>query len=82
MAKPNVDLAVIPADVRRERYPPEGFWICGEEEASVELIGAAVTITQHRDIALYEQAFAELDGLAVSGPSARKLIASAIAALG
>jgi hypothetical protein len=48
----------------------------------VELTSAYLTIKEPREIALYEQAFADYSALAVYGAGVRKLIASAVDALG
>jgi hypothetical protein len=48
----------------------------------VELLSAQVTVTAPSEITLYVRAFERLAGMAVYGPQARALIASAIDALG
>jgi len=45
------------------------------------LLGARVTVTQPREIAVYAKAFTTLAGMAVYGPAAHQLITSALAAL-
>ncbi|NUP46334.1 MAG: helix-turn-helix transcriptional regulator [Catenulispora sp.] len=82
LAVPNIRLGIIPSSARRERQPTEGFWIYDTAQVSVELVGAYLTVTQPREVSLYEQAFAELSALAVYGASARNLIARAVQALG
>jgi len=81
MSAPNITVGIIPMGVVRERQPTEGFWIYDRAQVSVELVGAYLTVTQPREIALYEQAFEELSALAVYGPQARALIAAAVDAL-
>jgi hypothetical protein len=61
--------------------PSEGFWIYDSAQAAAELTSGFLTVTQPREIALYEQSFAELSAMAVYGTGARRLIASAIEAL-
>jgi hypothetical protein len=77
---PNVSFGVFPADVPRTMEPSEGFWIYNSAQASVELTSGFLTVTQPREVALYEQSFAELSSIAVYGTSARRLIAAAIEA--
>lgn len=79
--RPNVSLGIIPQTARRKRSPGESFWIHDTAQASVELTGAYLTIKEPREIARYEQAFADYSALAVYGAGARKLIASAVDAL-
>ena len=80
-ALPNVRVGVIPDGLTRERYAPETFYVYGAEQVAVELVGAYLTITRPKEIALYEQAFKELAELAVFGPGIRRLIAQALEAL-
>ncbi|MGW2407231.1 helix-turn-helix domain-containing protein [Streptomyces sp. NPDC001739] len=53
-----------------------------DKQVSAELVSAGLTVTQPREIAEYAKTFSELAGIAVHGASARKLITSAIDALG
>ncbi|GAA2873065.1 helix-turn-helix transcriptional regulator [Streptosporangium fragile] len=76
----NISLGIIP--IRdRAMWPTNGFWIFDEERVLVETLSAELTVTQPHEIALYAKAFAQFAELAVYGPAARTLIASAIAAL-
>ncbi len=63
-------------------WPVEGFWIFDEERVLVELVTAEITVTQPREITQYERTFSALAELAVYGVSARRLITTAIDALG
>lgn len=81
LALPNVSFGVIPASASRTMEPPEGFWIYDSAQAAAELTSGFLTVTQPREIALYEQSFAELSDMAVYGTGARRLIATAIEAL-
>lgn len=81
-ARPNVRLGIIPWTMRRGQPPAEMFFLHDATEVAVELVGAYLTITQPKEIALYEKAFDELSQLAVFGPGIRKLIAAAVDALG
>ena len=48
----------------------------------MELVSAEVTVTQPREILLYERTFAELGKIAVYGAQARQLVTSAVDSLG
>jgi hypothetical protein len=80
--RPDIVIGVIPNGTLRQRPSVEGFWLYDDAQVSVELVGAYLTVTQPNEIALYEQAFTELAGLAVYRGDARKLIATAVATLG
>jgi hypothetical protein len=80
--KPTISIGVIPFTADRSlQWPTENFWIFNEQEVSVELVSAWITITQPREITLYAQTFSCMAELAVYGAEARKLIADALAAL-
>lgn len=81
-AMPNVRVGVIPDGIARERYAPETFYLYGTEQVGVELVGAYLTVTQPKEVALYETAFEELCTLAAFGAGVRAPIARAIEALG
>lgn len=80
-AMPNVRVGVIPDAVARERYAPETFYLYDAEQVGVELVGAYLTVTQPKEVALYETAFEELCALAAFGAGIRAPIARAIEAL-
>ncbi|MFC1437707.1 helix-turn-helix transcriptional regulator [Streptacidiphilus sp. N1-10] len=77
-----VSLGIIPAAADRTMWPTEGFWIFDDERVLVELVSAEITVTQPREILLYQRTFAELAQIAVYGAPARQLITAAIDALG
>ncbi|MFI9326402.1 helix-turn-helix domain-containing protein [Kitasatospora sp. NPDC052868] len=80
---PSVSLGIIPfGTARGGGWPVESFTVFDDAQVNVELVSAHLTITQPREIDEYAQAFAELSGIAVYGPSARQLITSAIDSLG
>ncbi|MFJ9853404.1 helix-turn-helix domain-containing protein [Streptomyces sp. NPDC101150] len=82
-AIPAVSLGVIPmGTVRGDAWPTESFAIYDEAQVSVELVSANLTVKQPREIAEYAKTFSELARIAVYGVPARKVIASAIDALG
>jgi hypothetical protein len=80
-ARPNVCLGIIPWTMRRAQPPAEMFFLHDDTEVAVELVGAYLTITQPKEIALYEKAFDELSALAIFGPGVRKPIAQALETL-
>ncbi|MEU1626610.1 helix-turn-helix transcriptional regulator [Streptomyces sp. NPDC020096] len=82
MSLPRVSLGIIPFTAERRMWPVETFSIFDEDQVSMELLSAAVTVTTPSEISLYTKAFAELQQLAVYGSQARALITGAIDALG
>ncbi len=82
MALPRVSLGIIPFTAKRHMWPVETFGIYDSELAGVELVSAQVTVTAPNELALYSQAFTELQRLAVYGAKARALVTAAIDALG
>jgi transcriptional regulator with XRE-family HTH domain len=80
---PSMSLGVIPLDAdRSSMWPVESFFLFDSVQVNVELASGFLTITQPREIAMYENGFAELAKTAVYGKHARALIATAIAAVG
>ncbi|MFJ2215129.1 helix-turn-helix domain-containing protein [Streptomyces sp. NPDC101062] len=81
-ALPSVSLGVIPMSTpQRPLWVQETFSVFDDTLVAVELLSAKVNITQPSEIALYLQAFEQLQGLAVYGAQARALIVRAIEAL-
>ncbi|WP_250213313.1 DUF5753 domain-containing protein [Acrocarpospora catenulata] len=78
MRRPNVSLGVVPTQGRRVQKPAENFHLYDEVQVFIELLTAAVTITQPREIALYVQLFEDLAADAVYGRKARALINAAM----
>lgn len=76
-----VSLAIIPSTAARHTTPTAGFWIFDDDMAQVETVSAEVTITQHREIALYAKKFELLHRSAITGSPARNLITRAISSL-
>jgi transcriptional regulator with XRE-family HTH domain len=77
-----LSLGIVPFGAVRSAYrPTETFSIYGDQMVVVELVGAAVNITQPREISLYVKAFNDLAAVAVHGEAARVLIANALDAL-
>lgn len=81
MDQPNLSLGIIPLSESRAQKPAETFSLYDEARVFIELVSAAVTITQPREIGLYVRCFNDLASAAVYGDKARKLITSAISAL-
>ncbi|MCF2531768.1 helix-turn-helix domain-containing protein [Yinghuangia soli] len=80
---PSVSLGIIPAAADRSAlWPTETFFMFDSEQVAVELVSAHLTVTQPREIRMYEDVFAALAELAVYGADARALITAAITALG
>jgi transcriptional regulator with XRE-family HTH domain len=80
---PWVSVGVIPFTVtERPIWVVEGFVMFDGARVDAELLSARVTVTQPREIAIYDRAFSALSAMAVHGHEARSLITSAIAALG
>lgn len=75
---PRVRFGIVPATARY-RVPISNFIMFDERMVMVENVSAEVTITQPREIALYQRAFDSLASQAVTGRAARDLISAAIA---
>ncbi|MFT2019700.1 helix-turn-helix domain-containing protein [Streptomyces sp. 796.1] len=82
MSLPSVSLGVIPVKGQRPIWPVETFNVYDDEQVTVELLTAKVTVTAPSEVRDYLKTFAELQRQAVYGRQARSLIASAIQALG
>ncbi|MEV7934842.1 helix-turn-helix transcriptional regulator [Kitasatospora sp. NPDC088264] len=82
MSLPAVSLGVIPLNADRDIWPLETFSVYDSEQAQVETLTAAVTMTAPGEIAQYLAAFQKLSDIAVYGTPARALITAAIDALG
>ncbi|MFD0260126.1 DUF5753 domain-containing protein [Kitasatospora indigofera] len=80
---PSVSLGIIPLTRDRSAlWPAEGFFLFDDEQVTVELISAHLTITQPHEITAYAETFAQLAEMADYGNAARTLITNAISALG
>nr|WP_198428893.1 helix-turn-helix transcriptional regulator [Nocardia bovistercoris] len=77
MTLPRLVLGVIPADAAY-RIPLMNFTIFDRKMVQAETISAQLTITQPREVALYEKAFTALSEQAAIGSSARELIRAAM----
>lgn len=81
MAFPAVSVGVVPAGTPRKMWTTETFSIYDDTRVHVELLTAAVTVTEPQEVAQYVGAFAEFAALAVYGAKARALVTAAIDAL-
>ncbi|MFF2143150.1 helix-turn-helix domain-containing protein [Kitasatospora sp. NPDC058190] len=79
---PFVSLGIIPTGCHRPQLPVEDFYMFDEAEVAVELTSGYLRITQPREISDYTRTFATLGSMAVYGAEARRIIISAIDALG
>lgn len=82
MSLPAVSLGVIPFTAERGMWPIETYSIYDDEQAQVELLTAAVTVTTPSEIEQYATAFTRAAEMAVHGARARALITAAVDALG
>ncbi|PVE07135.1 helix-turn-helix domain-containing protein [Streptomyces scopuliridis] len=81
MTLPNVSLGIIPFTAQRRVWPLEAFYLFDDQQASVELLTAAVNVSAPSEIAVYAKAFSQLAEIAVYGADARVLITEAIHSL-
>lgn len=82
MPLPSVSLGIIPCTAQRTVWPLEAFYAFDDRLVSIESLTAKIRITQPREVADYLKAFRQLRETAVYGPGARRMIESAISALG
>ncbi|MGW3736999.1 Scr1 family TA system antitoxin-like transcriptional regulator [Streptomyces sp. NPDC005148] len=82
MSLPAVSLGVIPFTAERGMWPIETYSIYDDEQAQVELLTAAVTVTTPSEIEQYATAFSRAAEMAVHGAHARALVTAAVDALG
>ncbi|MEV6658377.1 DUF5753 domain-containing protein [Nocardia fluminea] len=80
MSLPRVVLGVVPMRSPYEGPATNGFAIFDQRLVQVETVTAELSVTQPREIALYERMFAVLNNQAVFGDSARELIGEAVRA--
>lgn len=82
-AVPNVRIGVIPFSAEsRSMWTLESFNVFDDARVHVETLTAVVTVTVPGEVVIYLRAFDRLADLAVYGNEARRLITSAIGALG
>jgi hypothetical protein len=78
---PSVALGIVPARPDRVAWAVEDFWLFDNDQVNVELVSGHLTLTHHRDVSMYAQAFDALREQALFGPTARSLITSALSEL-
>ncbi|QIB45225.1 helix-turn-helix domain-containing protein [Streptomyces aureoverticillatus] len=76
-----VELGILPFGAQLRRTAPHAFWIYDRRLVIVETISEELWLTGDDDIALYERAWEWLEESAAQGPTARRLIGRARAAL-
>lgn len=81
MALPAVSLGVIPFTAKRDIWPLETFSVFDDRRVHIELLSAAVTVTEPGEVSQYVDGFSELMAISVHGAAARSLITAAIDAL-
>jgi transcriptional regulator with XRE-family HTH domain len=77
----NVDLAILPLDVRPPLSPINSFTIYDEDLVHVETLTEQVAIRDPSDVARYARAHEAFRGAALSGPDGRMLLESVAARL-
>lgn len=82
MPLPSVSLGIIPLSARRTMWPLEAFYLHDGARNVVENLTAEINVVQPRELADYRKAFEALSKMAVYGDRARRLITTAIDALG
>ncbi|MFI1235459.1 DUF5753 domain-containing protein [Nocardia salmonicida] len=80
MSLPRVVLGVVPMNSSYEGPATNGFAIFDQRLVQVETVTAELSVTQPREIVLYERMFAVLNDQAVFGDGARELIGGAVRA--
>ncbi|MGY2019423.1 helix-turn-helix domain-containing protein [Nocardia gipuzkoensis] len=78
MSLPRIALGIIPADATYEAPATNGFAIFDNRAVQVETVTAELSVTQPREIALYEKMFAKLAAQAQYGDPARERIRAAL----
>ncbi|WP_372409173.1 helix-turn-helix domain-containing protein [Streptomyces luteireticuli] len=78
MPLPSIALGVIPFTAQRLVWPLEAFYLFDNRRAVIETLTAEVNITQPRELADYQRAFAQLSRMTVHGDRARALIEAAL----
>jgi hypothetical protein len=78
---PSVALGIVPARPDRMAWAVEDFWLFDNDQVNVELVSGHLTLTHHRDVKMYAQAFDDLREQAAFGANARAVITSALSEL-
>ncbi|MEU2870392.1 helix-turn-helix transcriptional regulator [Streptomyces olivoreticuli] len=81
MTLPRLSLGVIPRRAEQKVWPGNSFSVFDNLLVVVETYSAELTVTQPREITLYNRAFSLLQQSAVYGQELRRLIAAALAEL-
>jgi hypothetical protein len=70
-------IGIVPAPAAAPAVPVHGFWLYGDEIATVEILSAELVIRSSREIDLYQRAFEDLAAQARYGDAARAIITAA-----
>ena len=82
MSLPSMSLGIVPFTADRSTmWPVEMFFMHDETQVNVELVSGYLTVTHPREIAMYVDAFDQLQEAAAFGAAARTLITTAMDAL-
>ncbi|MFM9448208.1 DUF5753 domain-containing protein [Streptomyces acidiscabies] len=81
MRLPFVSVGIIPADAQRRAIATVGFWIFDDNAVALETPTAAIKVPRPQEIAQYASLFERLQGEAVYGEEARRLVAGVLAGL-
>ncbi|WP_326768630.1 helix-turn-helix transcriptional regulator [Streptomyces sp. NBC_01591] len=76
-----VSLGILPLGASLSLTPKHGFWIFDDRRVVVEIISTELQLESDDDVALYRKVWDRLNGAAVYGPRAHRLIGRARASL-
>lgn len=79
MGLPRIAFGIIPLAANYEAPAVHGFSMFDDQRVLVETISAELTITQPRELAIFEKMFTRLTEQAVYGDTARDLVTAALA---
>jgi transcriptional regulator with XRE-family HTH domain len=79
MGLPRIAFGIVPLAASYEAPAVHGFSMFDDQRVLVETISAELTITQPRELAIFEKMFALLTEQAVYGDAARNLVTTALA---
>jgi hypothetical protein len=71
---PNVDIRIVPLDMKQADVPGHSFVIRDDRVVTVETVHAEVVVTDPRDVALYLQKFDGFERASLSGDEMRAMV--------
>lgn len=71
---PNVEIRIVPLDMRQADVPAHSFVIRDDRVVTVETVHAELVVTDPRDVALYLQKFDGFERAALSGDEMRTMV--------